>query len=339
MVIRYSPLNNLMFASVFQNKETSGPAMLDLLNSILKEVGEEPVAEILDLQSEFPVTAQIVGTKFGRLDVKVRSTTNRMFNFEVQIKKMVMNDRDFFYGGKIIGDEFQKGTPYANMPTVRMINIIDFYIREHDTGALTPALTPLTAVQPNQPNSTLNSTAFVFPTLADIAKQYSNTDEESRELLERLQSRIIERASLMYEDEPITTASRVYKVYNIQMPAFRRRYETLEEVKHDRFLTWLYLFENGYKTDKELKMIATMSAGLENFARQYNIAINDPNLVAIYNIYDEAERDEADRLFMARAEAVQNTRVEDARGFKAQGVDPAIIASVTGLSLDEITRL
>ena len=154
-----------------------------------------------------------------------------------------------------------------------------------------------------------------------------------------MQSRIIERASLMYEDEPITTASRVYKVYNIQMPAFRRRYETLEEVKHDRFLTWLYLFENGYKTDKELKMIATMSAGLENFARQYNIAINDPNLVAIYNIYDEAERDEADRLFMARAEAVQNTRVEDARGFKAQGVDPAIIASVTGLSLDEIEKL
>ena len=47
---------------------------------------------------------------------------------------------------------------------------------------------------------------------------------------------------------------------------------------------------------------------------------------------------EMDRRTEIRA-AERNAHIEDAKGFKEKGVDPVIIASVTGLSLAEIDAL
>ena len=67
--------------------------------------------------------------------------------------------------------------------------------------------------------------------------------------------------------------------------------------------------------------------------------INDPVFLHRYRMYEDGRRDADSRVAAAAAAAVQNTNIANARGFKAQGVDPAIIASVTGLSLDEIEKL
>ena len=43
---RLNPLSSVMFSCLFKDMESKA-AMLELLNSILSEVGEEPVEEIL----------------------------------------------------------------------------------------------------------------------------------------------------------------------------------------------------------------------------------------------------------------------------------------------------
>lgn len=74
-----------------------------------------------------------------------------------------------------------------------------------------------------------------------------------------------------------------------------------------------------------------MSAGMKNFAEQYGIAINDPTLIRRYRLDVDARRDEATRQYMAHA--------EDAKRMKADGMDPALIAKYTGLTVDQISRL
>ena len=55
---RLNPLHAVMFSCLFKDMD-SRLAMLELLNSILSEVGEEPIIEILDIKSEYSFIADI----------------------------------------------------------------------------------------------------------------------------------------------------------------------------------------------------------------------------------------------------------------------------------------
>ena len=50
-----------------------------------------------------------------------------MENKKAPIAKDEMNNRDFFYGARILSDEFKSGQKYSEMPKVRVINILDFF--------------------------------------------------------------------------------------------------------------------------------------------------------------------------------------------------------------------
>ena len=55
----------------------------------------------------------------------------------------------------------------------------------------------------------------------------------------------------------------------------------------------------GYKSSEEMEELAAMTEGMLNFAKQYNIAINDPLLVRRYQMDQDAKREEAFRLSLA----------------------------------------
>ena len=59
-------------------------------------------------------------------------------------------------------------------------------------------------------------------------------------------------------------------------------------MKGEPFLTWLYLLDEAYKNEAEMKMLAQMSVGMKNFAEQYGIAINDPMLIRRYRMYQDS---------------------------------------------------
>lgn len=310
--VRLSPLNNLVFSCIFQNEKKSGQAMLEFLNAILVHVGEEPIEEIISMISEYPLISESVGQKYGRLDVRVRAKSGRIFDIEVQIEKDYVNERSFFYGGKLVANEFESGLTYDKMPPVRVINIVDFYIRE---------------------------------------------DHEN----------VIEPVIMVYENDREEQATDVFKMYHIQMPAFRKKHKTLESVKDDLLLTWLYMLDKGYKSKEEMEELAAMTEGMLNFAKQYNIAINDPLLVRRYQMDQDAKREEAFRMSLAETrgeergfkrgeekgfkrgeekgfkrgeeEGQKMNQVDNARRMKADGMDPKLIAKYTGLLESEIINL
>lgn len=279
-VVRVSPLNAVVFACIFQDVEKAGKAMLEFLNAVLKHVGEEPIVEIIDMKSEYAVFGESADQKYGRLDVRVKAESGRLFDIEVQIDKDFMNERGFFYGGRMGEDEFKPGDSYDKMPEVRVINIVDFYVRDDHTNIVEP-----------------------------IVLSYVNSLGE--------------------------IATEKFKMYHIQLPAFRKEHKTLESVKGNTFNSWLYMFDRGYQDPDEMEVLSGMTEGLRNFAAQYNYAINDPDLIRRYRMFEDGKRDVATKVSVAE----RNAHIRDARGFKQKGVDPAIISSVTGLSLDEIAKL
>ena len=110
-----------------------------------------------------------------------------------------------------------------------------------------------------------------------------------------------------------------------------------------------------------------MMEELRNFAARYNYSIDDPDLIRRFRMYEDGKHDIATRIEVAERKAaekatrkvekkaaekavkkavkkatekaVKNNNIKVAKGCKRHGVDPAIISSVTGLSLDEIARL
>lgn len=289
---RLSPLNNVVFACIFQSKEYSGTAMLELLNAILGHVGEEPIAEIIDMKSEYPLMGESVGQKYGRLDVRVKAESGRLFDVEIQVKNDKMNSRSLFYGLRMGHDEFHPGTSYENMPTVRMINITDFYVHEGS-------------------------------------------------------SHIVEPVFLSYKHEPHDIATDKFAIYHIQLPEFRKRYQTLESVMGDPFNSWLFLLDRAYKDKNEMEVLSDMTEGMKNFALRYNIAIDDPDLIRRYRMVEDGKRDVAQQIQTAVNKAVNKAvskaiteqKLLDAKGFKEKGYKISDIADVTGLSIEEIEAL
>lgn len=95
------------------------------------------------------------------------------------------------------------------------------------------------------------------------------------------------------------------------------------------------MFDRGYQDPDEMEVLSDMTEGLKNFAAQYNYAINDPDLIRRYRMFEDGKRDVATKVSVAE----RNAHIKDARGFKEKGVDPVIISSITGLSMDEIAKL
>lgn len=141
------------------------------------------------------------------------------------------------------------------MPRVRVINLLDFVLRETNTDFLQPI-------------------------------------------------------GVMYKKAPVETASDAFRIYNVELPKFRAIYKTLESVKDDPLLRWLYLFEEAYKDEHEMEALMDMSEGLRAFAQKYNRSIDDPKLRRLYELDLSARRDERAVIRTAETKGRTGGRVE-----------------------------
>ena len=123
------------------------------------------------------------------------------------------------------------------------------------------------------------------------------------------------------------------------------------------------MFDHGYPNPDEMEVLpGMMSPGmmeeLRDFAARYNYSLDDPDIIRRFRMYEDAKHDIATRIEVAERkaaekatriveekakkaakEAEKNAHIKVAKGCKQHGVDPSIILSVTGLSLEEIARL
>ena len=99
------------------------------------------------------------------------------------------------------------------------------------------------------------------------------------------------------------------------------------------------MLDQGYQNEEEMEEISDMTEGLRNFAKQYNYAINDPDLIRRYRMIEDGKRDVATKIAVAEKRGDKNARLNIARDLKKDGYDDDFIAKYFGLSAEEIANL
>lgn len=131
---------------------------------------------------------------------------------------------------------------------------------------------------------------------------------------------LLQPISLMYRKSP-APASDAFRIYNIELPKFRDTNPTLESVKDDQLLRWLYLLDEGYKSDQEMEVLSNMTEGMRAFAKRYQVSLNDPDLRRMYDYEMSAKRDQASREYNAEMKG----RTDVIRGMLHNGISVDVI--------------
>ena len=147
------------------------------------------------------------------------------------------------------------------------------------------------------------------------------------------------------EDSSHEVMDDVLRFVFLELGRFRKRIWELET----RFDKWVYLLKHMHELAEIPKEFSDplftrlfMLAEIDNFtAEEYQQYIESLGNMGDYqNIINTAvEEAELRGRAMGREEGVNMARKEDARRFKELGVDVAIIAQATGLSVEEIAKL
>ena len=85
--------------------------------------------------------------------------------------------------------------------------------------------------------------------------------------------------------------------------------------------------------------MAGISDGMRTFAQRYNIAINDPDLKALYRMEQDALHEEASLLWSAEKRGADTANRSNAKRMRMKGYPVSNIAEITGLSISEISNL
>ncbi len=137
-VDRLNPLADIVFSCMFQNMD-GAPAMKELINAVLTNAGDEPIAEIVDMRSQYPQLAEQPVGKSGRLDVKAKTADGELIDAEVQLwVEDYFVDRELFYGDKMMIEDLKSGETYQDMPKTRVIAFMDFVLREDNPDIVQP---------------------------------------------------------------------------------------------------------------------------------------------------------------------------------------------------------
>ena len=82
----------------------------------------------------------------------------------------------------------------------------------------------------------------------------------------------------------------------VELEKIRRRYTSLSDgVLKDELLSWLYILTRGFRRIDDMEAIMGTFPTITEFAERYGIALSDPQLMMKYDLYEESERELANR--------------------------------------------
>ena len=281
--IKYEPLADSVFNYLFSEEDTIS-SMQEIINDVLVKAGDAPIKEISRMDSQYPLLGETLEGRGGRLDIRAVSTDNTLFDIEVQLRRQItMNDRSWFYGGRMLSQSFSEGEDFSKMPRVRVINLLDFVLRDSHEDYLQPI-------------------------------------------------------GVLYRKSPVNVATDAFRIYNIELPKFRKQYPTLESVLNDPLARWLYLLDRGYKDDHEMEVLTNMTEGMRAFAQKYNRSLNDPKLRALYELELSAKRDQNAVAYTERMEGVKEGRKEERQKIHDERLESIRSMMSDGLSMNAIYK-
>ncbi|GHV53129.1 hypothetical protein FACS1894216_10520 [Synergistales bacterium] len=116
------PKNDLLFKRIFGAEDN-----IDVLTEFLKSVLRLPAAEYSEVILCNPNTQyDRADDKIGILDIKVRTTTGKIIDVEIQLEAVPqLRERIMFYGSKMFTEQIDKGDKYETIKQVIPILIVD----------------------------------------------------------------------------------------------------------------------------------------------------------------------------------------------------------------------
>jgi predicted transposase/invertase (TIGR01784 family) len=98
-------------------------ALLSLANAVRADKGIAPLAEIVELNSQYSIIGERKSDKIGRLDVLAKAGDGSFTNFEMQVSEFPhMDERLAFYAANILAP-FKSGDDYEELPAVNIVLI------------------------------------------------------------------------------------------------------------------------------------------------------------------------------------------------------------------------
>ncbi len=281
---RFEPLTDPVFSYLFSEEDTI-LSMQEIINGVLIKSGDSPIREISRMDSQYAIIGEKIGARGGRLDIRAEAEDGTLFDIEVQLRRQLfMNDRSWFYGSRMLSEAFREGQDYLKMPRVRIINLLDFVLRENHPDYLQPI-------------------------------------------------------GITYRKEPADVATDAFRIYNIELPKFRKEYQTMDSALHDPLARWLYLLDRGYRNDKEMEVLTRMTDGMKAFARKYNRSLDDPKLEALYELDLSAKRDQRAIAYTERVLGRAEGRADIVRGMLNNGIPVDLIYKCVNAPRAEVDAL
>jgi len=128
--------HELIFAICFQEESTKS-----IINATFGNDGRTPISSITEMRKQDAFAPQEYGGRGSRLDVTASDGGGNLFNIEVQVKPDTdMLRRSMFYSSNMLvrAAEGGKGFSFGSLPSVTVINILDFVLRKNGPGFYQP---------------------------------------------------------------------------------------------------------------------------------------------------------------------------------------------------------
>ena len=108
----------------------------------------------------------------------------------------------------------------------------------------------------------------------------------------------------------------------VEMDKIAERYNLASgEVLSDESLAWLYLLAKGYSEPREVEEMASEFREILNFAREYGIAIDDPDLERQYRVYESSILEYNAMMNEARDKGLAQGREEGLEQGREEGLE------------------
>ena len=281
--MRLEPLSDTVFNYMFSDSGMK-ISMQEIINSVLNDAGDAEISEVQEITTQYEVKKRGFGAHGGRVDVRARTADGTLFDIEVQLKAQpAMNARSWFYGSGIMSEEFREGTPYEQVPKVRVINLLDFVLRKSHPDYLQP-IKMLYAKQPEEATDVFRIYNIEMPKYrAESPTLESVKDYESDHEMEVLGQMTEGMQAFAKRYKVSLTDPELKRMYDLEMSAKRDQASAVYNARNEgmvegmekgrteeRRLIVQSMVKNGVPTEIIYKSVAAPRAEIDAIIAQMN---------------------------------------------------------------------
>jgi predicted transposase/invertase (TIGR01784 family) len=301
-----NPLNDYLFYKIM-GEEGDEYQLIGFLNAVLIKTGKQ-IDAIESFEKKY-LAAEVIGNKSCVLDVRVKLHDGTVINIELQVKnEKNMEKRTLYYSSRLINLSLKEGRDYKELPNIIAINLINFDFLE-------------------TPNF-----HTVFRLREDTEHEIILTNSLEIHFINMVKWRNMVNKN--FSAAPLN-------MWLAWLDKMRKPELAEEAVQMDSRIAAAEACLQELSNDERLRNVIEMR---EKAQLDWNSSINYAHREGLAEGRAEGEakgrvEGEAKGRTEGRVEGETETRIETARKALAEGLPSEVIQKITGLSLEEISKL